>query len=258
MSAGGGLRRVGIVTGASSGLGLRFARLLDADPELDLDELWLVARREEPMERLARELARARGVVIGADLATEEGVTTVTDRLDRERPDLRVLVNNAGFAMSGRAIELDEARQLGMIDLNVRALTRLSLRGIRHMGHGSLLINVASVLGMIPASGWSVYAATKAYVVSFTTSLAGEVDERGIGCTVCCPGPMATEFYDVAGSADRLPVYVDPARVAALALKHARAGKLVSIKGAAMKSASLMSRLLPRAAFVWGTKRRLK
>jgi len=250
--------KVGIVTGASSGLGVHFARQLDADPRIDLDELWLVARREAPMERLASELERSRGVVIRADLTTEEGLGVASDRLDQERPELRVLVNNAGFAMSGRFDELDEARQLQMIDLNVRALTQLSRRGIPHMDRGSLLINVASVIGMIPASGWSVYAATKAYVIAFTTSLAGEVERKGIRCTVCCPGPMDTEFYDVAESDDKVPMNMDPAEVAALAIKHARAGKLVSIKGAAMKSASLMSRLLPRGAFVWGTKKRLK
>ena len=250
--------KVGIVTGASSGLGVHFARQVDTDPALDLDEVWRVARREPPMERLASELERARGVVIGADLTTPEGVGAVSDRLARERPDLRVLVNNAGFAMSGRFDQLDEVRQLEMIDLNIRALTQLSWRGIPHMDQGSLLINVASVLGMIPASGWSVYAATKAYVIGFTTSLAGELEARGIRCSVCCPGPMGTEFYDVAGSEDKLPLNVDPSKVAALAIKHARAGKLISIKGAAMKSASLISRLLPRGAFVWGTKRRLK
>lgn len=250
--------KLGVVTGASSGLGVQFARVIDADPGIELDELWLVARRVGPMERLAGELDRVRAVPIGADLSTTDGVASIADRLSEAGPDLRVLVNNAGFAMSGRAADLDEARQLEMIDLNVRALTQLSLRGLRWMGQGSLLINVASVLGLIPASGWSVYGATKAYVIGFTTSLAGEVEERGIGCTVCCPGPMSTEFYDVAGSDEKLPLDMDPAQVAALAIKHARAGKLVSIKGAAMRSASLMSRLLPRRAFVWGTKKRIK
>jgi short-subunit dehydrogenase len=244
------------VTGASSGLGVHFARQVDA--EIELDELWIVARRLEPMERVCAELTRARGVPIAADLSTPEGVARVLDRLAEAAPDLRILVNNAGFAMSGRFAELDEARQLEMIDLNVRALTQLTRRGVEHMGEGGLLIHVASVLGMIPASGWSVYAATKAFVVAFSTSLAGELEDRGIHSTVCCPGPMQTEFYDVAGNQEALPFFVDPAKVAATALKHVRAGKLVSIKGATMKSASLMSRLLPRGAFVWGTKRRLK
>lgn len=250
--------KLAIVTGASSGLGVHFARALDADPTVEIDELWLVARRIEPMERLAGELGRVRAVPLSADLSTREGVAAIADRLSETAPDLRVLVNNAGFALSGRAAELDEAQQLAMIDLNVRALTQLTLRGLRWMGKGSLLINVASVVGMIPAAGWSVYGATKAYVIGFTTSLAGEIEGRGIGCTVCCPGPMSTEFYDVAGSEEKFPLDVDPAAVAALAIKHARAGKLVSIKGAAMKSASLFSRLLPRRMFVWGTKRRLK
>jgi short-subunit dehydrogenase len=248
--------RVGIVTGASSGLGAHFVRQLDSD--FDLDEIWLVARRFAPMERLCRQLTRTRGVPIAADLSTDEGVEIVLGRIAEQRPDLRILINNAAFAMSGRFSELDRDRQLQMIDLNVRALTRLSHGGLPAMGEGSLLINVASVLGMIPASGWSVYAATKAYVIAFTTSLAGELEEQGINCTVCCPGPMETEFYDIAGSEEALPFFVDPAKVAALAIKHARAGKLVSIKGGTMKSASLMSRILPRSAFVWGTKRRLK
>jgi short-subunit dehydrogenase len=249
--------RIGLVTGASAGLGACFARQIAADDRFDIDELWLVARRVEPMQRLCADLPRVRGVALRADLSTPGGLAVVTERLERERPDLRILINNAGFALHGRFADLDEARQLEMIDLNVRALTQLTYRGLRCMGQGGLIVQVASVLGMIPAAGWSVYSATKAYVIHLSVGLAGELEARGIRCTVCCPGPMATEFYDVAGSSERLPLYIDPEAVAALALRHVRAGKLVSVKGAAMKSASVLSRLLPRGAFIWGTKRRL-
>ena len=245
--------RIALVTGASAGLGAHFARQVDADGEVE--EIWLVARRRAPMDALAAELTRTRGVPIEADLSSAAGVRAVAERLAAEQPDLRILVNNAGFAQSGRFASLDRARQLEMIDLNVRALTELTHLGLEWMGPGGVIVQVSSVLGMLPASGWSVYAGTKAYVINFGVALAGELAERGIKCTVCCPGPMRTEFYEVAGEGRAMPLYVDPGRVAELALRHGRRGKLISIKGLLMKLGALMSRLLPRRLIVWGARR---
>ncbi|MCP4680680.1 MAG: SDR family NAD(P)-dependent oxidoreductase [Deltaproteobacteria bacterium] len=251
--------KVAIVTGASAGLGVEFVKQIDAG--FDIDEIWLVARRLEPMEKLARELTRAKGVPIVADLTTDEGISAVAGKLAQVRPELELLVNNAGFGLFGRFAEIDRDNQLKIIDLNIRALTHLTHVGLEYMGRGGIIIQVASLVGFFPACGLSVYAATKAYVVSFTSALAGELKDRGIKCVACCPGMMRTEFVDVASKYHQLFFYdiakADPVKVAAAALAHGRQGKVISIKGFFLQIASLLTHLLPRSLFVRFTRRDL-
>ena len=249
--------RVAIVTGGSAGLGVEFVRGIER--RFDVDEIWMVARREEPMVKLASSLEGVVGVPVVADLATDEGVGVLIDRMERERPDLKLLVNNAGFGHIGRFSEMEDARVSQMMDLNVKSLARLTLAGLKWMNRGASIIQVASVLGFIPASGWSLYSASKAFVISFSCGLSGELRSRGIGCTVCCPGPMKTEFYDVAGEAPDIPFMLKPGAVADLALAHARRGKMISVKGIMMKlTAFFFSKILPRGLFVWATRRTLE
>ncbi len=238
---------------------MEFARQIDAG--FDVDEIWLVARRREPMEELARELTRVKGVPIVADLTTPEGIGAVVERLAQVRPELEILVNNAGFGLFGRFAELDRDNQLEIIDLNIRALTELTHRGLEYMDRGGMIIQVASLVGFFPACGLSVYAATKAYIVSFASALAGELKERGITCVACCPGMMRTEFVDAASKYQQMHFYeiakADPAKVAASALAHGRRGKVVSIHGFFLKTVILFSRLLPRGLYIWFTRRDL-
>jgi uncharacterized protein len=249
--------KVAVVTGASSGLGAEFARQIEAG--LDTDEIWLVARREEPMQALAAGFSRARGVCMALDLGSAQGRAALVSRLAERDADVRLLVNSAGFGMHGRFETLDLDRQLAMIDLNVRALTEITRGCLARMREGSAIINVASVIGLAPAAGWAVYAATKAYVVSFSCALAAELGPRGIRCTACCPGPMKTGFFDLAGEgSDGLPFHVDPSRVAKLALRHARKGKPVSVQGFWMRLAALLFKLSPRGAVARASARGLR
>ena len=249
--------RVAIVTGGSAGLGVEFVRRIDR--WFDVDEIWMVARRKEPMLELASTLEGVVGVPVVADLATDEGVGVLIDRMERERPDLKLLVNNAGFGHNGRFGEMEDPRVSQMLDLNVKSLARLTLAGLKWMSRGASIIQVASVLGFIPASGWSLYSASKAFVISFSCGLSGELRSRGIGCTVCCPGPMKTEFYDVAGDVPDIPFMLKPGAVADLALAHAKKRKMISVKGIMMKlTAFLFSKILPRGLFVWATRRSLE
>jgi short-subunit dehydrogenase len=248
--------KVALITGASSGLGREFARQIDAAGLAD--EIWLVARRQDKLEQLAATLVQSKGVPLAADLTRASEVAAIGEQLARTEPDLVALVNNAGIGLSGRFSDLGLDEQLQMLDLNVRALTQLTHLALPHMNRGALLIQVASVVGLLPAAGWSAYAASKAYVISLAASLSGELEERGIHCSACLPGPMRTEFYDRSGSVQEVPLFVDPAQVAALALRHARRGKIVSIKGASLRLAALLSRILPRRFFIWATARMLK
>ena len=244
-------KRVAVVTGASSGLGVEFA--LQIDQGWELDEIWLVARREGALAEVGGRLTRATGVAIAADLSTPEGVQRVLGKLEEESPDLRLLVNNAGYGRMGRFDRLPIDSQLGMIDLNCRALAEMTHGGLGHMSEGAIVIQVASSAGFTPIPYFAIYAATKAFVIEFTVALGAELRERGIHALTVCPGPVRTEFHQVATSeeggttkVDEPKTAVGPEKVVARALHHARRKRWFSIFGAAMKMVPFVSRLTTR------------
>jgi uncharacterized protein len=183
-----------LVTGASSGIGEAFARRLHRDGST----LLLAARRQDRLVRLARELG-SRVHIVAVDLSTPEG----RDRLFAEAarlggpPDL--FVNNAGFGLLGPFVELPRERQLEMIRINVEAVTDLAHRYLAARREGGALLNVASVVGLRPVPLHATYAATKAFVVSLSLSLAVEAAPRGTRVLALCPGPVPTEFQEIAG-----------------------------------------------------------
>lgn len=194
------LRGATIVTGASDGIGAELARLFAARGH----EVVLVARRRERMETLATEIISAgaahRPLVVELDLTAPDAL----DQLEQELTDAGLapeyLVNNAGFGMMGRLDALDAEEQLGMIDLNSRALTALTLRFLKpiSVAKGGVL-NVASIASFMPGPGFSIYYATKAYVRSFSEALWQEMKGSGVKVTCLCPGPVLTGFQARAG-----------------------------------------------------------
>ena len=189
--------RTALVTGASSGIGERLARLLAADG----CDLIVVARRAGRLEELAAGLRAAHHVhveVLAADLITPAGLLAAENRLsDASRP-VELLVNNAGFGLSGSFADVPADGAEAQIRLNVLALARLThavLPGMRKRGHGGIL-NVSSVAGVLISPGGAVYAATKAFVTSFSESLSAEVSGHGVHVTALCPGLTRTEFHD--------------------------------------------------------------
>ena len=189
-------KKVAIITGASAGLGKDFARQVDHG--FDLDEIWLLARRIEPMNELALELKRAKGIAISIDLRQGDQILALENRMQRENINLILLVNNAGYGKIGSFEEVGTNDQLEMIDLNVRSLTHLSKIALPFMKRNSGIIQVASSIGFAPSPFFTVYAATKAYVVSFSEALMMELKPRGIHVIAVCPGPVDTEFFTVA------------------------------------------------------------
>ena len=179
-----------LITGASAGLGAEFARQCARRGE----ELVLVARRRDRLDALAAEIGNAH--VIVADLAEPGAATRVVGEVVSRGMWVETLINNAGFGLAGRFAELPLARQLEMIDLNIRALTELSFVVINDMvlKGGGAILNVASTAAFQPGPGMAVYFATKAYVLCFTEALHEEWKARGIRVTALCPGPTATEF----------------------------------------------------------------
>ena len=194
------LRPITLITGASSGIGRELARVFARNGH----DLALVARRKERLEELAGAIEAAHGrrpVVIVADLEKPEALATIADALGSAGVEPQYLVNNAGFGLLGRADATEHKSQLAMIDLNMRALTALSLKFIPALERpqGGIL-NVGSMAGFLPGPGMAVYYASKAYVRSFSDALHHELKPRGIRVTNLAPGPVPTEFGERAGS----------------------------------------------------------
>src|SRR5947209_7805212 len=193
------LRPVAVITGASSGIGAALAHEFAAHGH----ELVLVARREQALVGVAEAIAAkasARPTVLRLDVARVDAARDIAEALARRGLEAEIVVNNAGFGLLGSADKLDRAAQLAMIDLNVRALTDLSLAFIDSLERrkGGIL-NVASTAGFLPGPGMAVYYASKAYVVSFSEALHQELKHRGVRGTALCPGPSPTEFQARAG-----------------------------------------------------------
>ena len=193
------LRPITLITGASAGIGVALAREFARHGH----ELALVARREDLLNALADEIAatgQRRPIVIAADLAQSGSARRLGEALVAQGAEPQYVVNNAGFGLVGLATSRDRDEQLSMIDLNVRALTELSLAFVDSLArHRGGILNVGSMAGFLPGPGMAAYYATKAFVVSFRQALSSELKPRGIRVTVLCPGPVPTEFGERAG-----------------------------------------------------------
>jgi uncharacterized protein len=245
-----------LVTGASSGIGAALARTFAHQGHA----LVLTARREAPLKRLADEIAAAghtRPQVITADLAAPEGIAALSRELSERELEPSYLVNNAGFGAFGAAAEIALADQLKLIDLDVRALTDLTLRFAdsvtRHRGG---ILNVASIAGFLPGPGMAAYHAAKAYVISFTDALHQEMGAEGVKVCALCPGPVETEFFDLAGiPAGYFPAFLarSPERVARAGYEGLMTGHRIVVPGKPNRVITLLPRLLPRGLVAAGS-----
>jgi uncharacterized protein len=239
--------RIAIVTGASSGMGVEFARQIDE--KLELDEIWLVARRKERLDAVCKSINRAKGVPIALDLTSENDIGQLKDKIVKEKPDIRVLVNNAGYGLIGEFAGQDIKAQLDMIDLNVRALVEITYCCLPFMKSGSHVLQVGSVFGHLPGvARWAVYAATKAFVSSFSAALYKELKVSGIGVTAVTPAGVKTEFGGVAGAGrfDLSNNGAEPADVVRQALKDAFDNKMFSIFGFDARLSAFLPRILTK------------
>jgi len=239
-----------LVTGASSGIGLELARCFAGDGS----RMILVARNTPALEELAGELRRdfeVEAIVLTADLSRPESPGNIFSELKGRGIVVDVLVNNAGFGAHGRFSELPLQRQLEMIQVNVAALTELTgrfLPGMVERRHGGVL-NVASVAGFVPGPGMAVYYASKAFVLSFSEALAGELAGTGVKVMALCPGPTKTNFFKVAHVNDAQLVRVADMTAKAVAVQGHRAfrgGRVVTVSGWRNRLLVLLIRLLPR------------
>ena len=244
-----GLRPVTVITGASAGIGVALARVFARNGHA----LALVARREDRLRALADEIAAAGGAkpqVIVADLQRSDAARVIGEALAAQGAEPQFMVNNAGFGLVGVAAALDREQQLAMIDVNVRALTDLSLAFVESLArHRGGILNVGSMAGFLPGPGMAVYYASKAYVLSFSEALHSELKARGVRVSVLCPGPVPTEFAERAGLKGGLgPSFLSQSaeRVAQAGYRGLMRGQRIIVPGLANKLIALLIRVFPR------------
>lgn len=241
-------RPLAVVTGASSGIGEALARFLAVDGY----DVALVARRVDRLNRLADELATRYGIAalpIQADLADTAAPERIVRALGDRVPAM--LVNNAGFEMRGPVADVSAGRQAAMIQVNVAAVADLTRRFLpamiaRGSGH---VINVGSAAGFQPGSFMAVYFATKAFVLSYSEALAEELEGTGVVVTCLAPGPVDTEFSDIADMGSTLHFRLGAMTAEAVAragLIGARRGKRLVVPDWRNRLAMLAVRLAPR------------
>ena len=243
-----------LITGASAGIGREFARQLARRAR----SLVLVARRRQRLEELRDELSNP-NVSIHirvVDLSDQNQIQQLVDSLERDKIDIDLLINNAGLGDLGPFSKSDPARVAQIIQVNVIALTLLTRKLLPPMiarGRGAIL-NVSSSAGFLPIAEFSVYAASKSYVNSFSEGLRGELRGTGVSVSTLCPGPVHTEFAQVAQRPEEPPylsgpefVYVPVEQVAHDGLAAVEADRPLFIPGFVMKLAMFFVRLTPLA-----------
>ncbi|HEY0441612.1 MAG TPA: SDR family oxidoreductase [Xanthobacteraceae bacterium] len=242
-------RPVTLITGASSGIGEALARVFAANGH----ELVITARSEDRLNAIADAIGATgatRPQVVALDLGRLDATARLAHELASRGLEPSYVVNNAGFGLVGNSDELDRGEQLDMVDLNIRALTDLSLRWTESLQrHKGGILNVASVAGFLASPGMAVYYASKAYVLSFSEALHAEFAPKGVRVTVLCPGPVPTGFQKRAGikSIPGERLLQQPAGVVAKAgYDGLMAGRRLVVPGLGNKLVTMLPRLLPR------------
>ncbi len=242
--------RVAVITGASSGIGRELALKID-EKIPGIEEFWLFARREEKLKDCARLLTKPCRI-FPWDME-EQGLSGRLEELyRREKPEIVFLVLAAGFGKLGSVEALPLEEQISMIDVNVRALTIFSGLSIPYMAKCSRMILFASAASFLPQPEFSVYAATKAYVLSFSRALHEELGDRGCSVLAVCPGPVKTEFFRIAeehGTTMKWKKFfmADAGKVAELALFDSVLKKQLSVYHPLMKLFHVLAKLLPHS-----------
>lgn len=236
---------IAIITGASSGMGMEFARQLDQHLR-KTDEIWLLARRKEPMDALA-DIMRTKTKTIAIDMTNEKELNQFAEVLAISNPKITVLVNCAGVGSHGSFLKQSNEDVSAMIRLNIMALTQMTKICLPYMRRGSRIIQFSSGAAFVPQAAFAVYAASKSYVYSLSRALAKELRRRGISVTAVCPGPVNTPFLEHAyGDTSRMNglkklTMAKTECVVAKAIADCRMGKTVSVCGLPMKALYLMT-----------------
>lgn len=255
-------KKIAIITGANSGLGKEFLKLLN--DEKDITEVWAIARNKERLDQLVDEFGN-KIKVFSKDLSKLEEVKELDDFLKKEDVCIKYLINNAGFAKFCSYNDLSIEESINMIDLNISAVVALGLICIPYMKKGSNIVNIASQASFQPLPYQNIYSSTKAFVRNYTRALNVELKDKGINAIAVCPGWMITGLIDrgvigVEKGTNNFTGMVTPDLVAKKALKDAKKNKDISVYGIYTKSSHLLAKLLPQKMMmqVWLKQQHIK
>ncbi len=247
------MKRIAIVTGASSGIGEEFALKLDMLE--NYDEMWLIARSVDKLEKVAS-VIKTPTKIVPLDLTEYESYETFKNLLAEEKPDIRMLVNCSGFGKFGSYKDIEVMDELKMVDLNSRAPIALTEYSLPYMREGAKVLQVASIAGFHPIPYLNVYAATKVFLLNYSRALNYELRDRKITVTAVCPGWTKTPFFDVAtemGTKQEVTKYTGmrtAEEIVLKAIKQSRKGKDIVILGAQNNGHRFLSKLVPEKAIM--------
>jgi len=253
------MKKIAIITGASSGLGKEFAR--QVNEKYSYDEIWIIARREDKLKEIAEDLNKAKNFQsvrpVVMDISGKAGVEQFKAYIEAEDQQLRkiesgieigLLINNAGFGTYGPFEDTSINRQMDEIELNCVSVTGICGAALPYLKKGSVVINTSSLAAFMPLGNFAVYGASKAYVLSFSIALAAELKDKGIKVCALCPGSVSTEFANVASNGARKEVKggIDPEKVIAQCLRRAFKGKKISMYRTKWRFTAMLSRFVGR------------
>lgn len=237
---------IAIITGASSGLGKSYVGALrKLFPEIE--EIWLIARREDKLKELANLYTDKKCIIVTMDLANMDNYKLLEDKLKKEKPQIKVLVNDAGACFSGKFEETGLDNIVKMIDLNCKGTTMITRLCLPYMINKGTILKVSSTSAFVPNTNLVVYSATKSYVSALSLGLKEELKERKINVCAMCPGFMRTEMTK--DNKNHLPV-IDTNVAAYKSLKAAKNGRAVYTTGAFYKFYRAIAKIIPHIILV--------
>ena len=239
------MKRIAVITGASSGMGRDFVRLIDRIE--DCEEIWVIARRLDRLKEIESQTGKdIRAIEL--DLSTNENIDAYGKMLGEEEIEVTALVNAAGFGKFGSFEDIPLEEQMNMIDLNCKALMAITYLTLPYMPAGSHVYQLGSLSAFQPVPYITTYGATKAFVLSFSRALNKELEKKGIKMIAVCPGWVKTEFFDRAVKDDTIKYYnkfFTSEEVVCRAAYDMYRGKDVSVCGASIRGQVLLTKLLP-------------
>ncbi len=238
-----------IITGASAGIGLEFALQIDT-AFTNIDEIWLVARRKERLMELAKVMVH-KTKLICMDVTDEYALDLFESLLEEANVTVRMLINAAGFGLLGSFEDIPLEEQLDMVELNCKALTKMTYITLPYMKKESRIIQMSSTAAFLPQPDFAVYAATKSYVLSFSRALNKELAKYKIYVTAVCPGPVDTEFFTIAEQYGRTLAIkkltmITTRQCVDSAIKASYKKQDIAVPGIPMKAFLLATKILPQ------------
>lgn len=241
---------IAVITGASSGLGVCY---IDAVTKLfpEIDELWLIARREDRLKKAAEQYPDKRTVIVPIDMADRNRFKILEEKLEANHPQIEVLINDAGMSIGAPFEDMELESMLKIIDLNCTGATAVTKVCLPYIINGGTILEVSSTSAFVPNTNLIVYCASKSYVSALSLGLREELKDRHINVCAVCPGFMLTEMTkpELTKGQSRLPV-INPKTAALKSLKAAKKGRAVYTTGAFYKCYRLLAKLLPHTLLV--------